>query len=76
MLDNNIILRILRVRRRYFVPSVEVCRRLCLVSIPALPVKRRLRWFGRGAMRPDSELIKGLLLPRLFGQGTGELEAS
>ncbi len=36
--DNDSILRILRVRRRDCVPPVELRRRLCLTSIPALLV--------------------------------------
>ncbi len=44
-------------------PSVELCRRLSLTSIPALLVQRRLRWFGHAARRPEGELIKELLLP-------------
>ncbi len=43
--------------------TVELRRRLSLTSIPALLVQRRLRWFGRTARRPDTELIKDLLLP-------------
>ncbi len=61
--DNNSIRRILRVRRRDCVPSVELRRRLCLTCIPALLVQRRFRWFGHAARRPEGELIKGLLLP-------------
>ncbi len=41
--DNDSIRRILRVRLRDYVPSVELRRRLCLTSIPALLVQRRLR---------------------------------
>ncbi len=41
------------------VPSVELRHRLCLTSIPALLVQRRLRWFGRS----EGELIKDLLHP-------------
>ncbi len=41
--DNDSIRRILRVRRRDRVPSVELRRRLSLTSIPALLVQRRLR---------------------------------
>ncbi len=67
--DNDSIRRILRVRRRDCVPSVELRRRLCLTSIPALLVQRRLRWFGHAARRPEGRLIKDLLLPT-------ELEAS
>ncbi len=63
VVDNDIIRRILRVRRRDCVPSVELRRRLCLTSILALFVQRRLRWFGHAIRRPDGELIKGLLLP-------------
>ncbi len=44
--DNDSIRRILRIRRRDCVPSVELRRRLCLISIPAQFVQRRLRWFG------------------------------
>ncbi len=54
---------ILRVRRRDCVPSVGLHRRLCLTSIPALLVQTRLRWFGHAARRPESELIKEILLP-------------
>ncbi len=55
--------RILRVRRRDCVPTVELRRRLSLTSIPALLVQRRLRWFGHAARRPEGELIIDLLLP-------------
>ncbi len=60
---NDSIRRILRVRRRDCVPSVELRHRLCLTSIPALLVQRRLRWFGHCARRVEGELIKDLLLP-------------
>ncbi len=43
--DNESIRRILRVRRRNCVPSVELRRRLCLTSIPALLMQRRLHGF-------------------------------
>ncbi len=55
--------RILRIRRKDCVPSVELRRRLCLTSIPALLAQRRLRWFGHAARRPEGELIKDLPLP-------------
>ncbi len=61
--DNDSIHRMLRVSRRHCVPSMELRCRLCLASIPALLVQRRLRWFGHVARRPDGELIKDLLLP-------------
>ncbi len=61
--DNDIIRRILRVRRKDCVPPVELRRRLCLTSIPPLLVQRRLRWFGHAARRLEGELIKDLLLP-------------
>ncbi len=61
--DNDSICRILRVRRRYCVPSVELRRRLCLTIIPTLLVQRRLRWFGHAARRLEGEPIKDLLLP-------------
>ncbi len=61
--DNDSIRRILRVRRRDCVPSVELHRRLSLTSIPALLVQRRLRWFGHAIRRAESELINDLLLP-------------
>ncbi len=61
--DNDSTRRILRVRRRDCVPTVELRRRLSLASIPALLVQRRLRWFGHAARRPEGELIKDLLLP-------------
>ncbi len=61
--DNDSIRRILRVRHRDCVPSVELRRGLCLTSIPALIVQRRLHWFGHAARRPEGELIKDLLLP-------------
>ncbi len=60
--NNDSIHRILHVRCRDGVPSVELSRRLCLTSIPALLVQRRLHWFGRAARHPDGELIKHLLL--------------
>ncbi len=61
--DNDSIRRILRVRRRDCVPSVELHRRPRLTSIAALLVQRRLRWFGHAARRREGELIKNLLLP-------------
>ncbi len=61
--DHDSIHRILRVRRRDCVPSVELRRRLCLTSIPVLLVQRRLRWFGHAARRPGGELLKDLLFP-------------
>ncbi len=63
MFDNASIRRILRVRPRDCVPSVELRRRLSLTSIPALLMQRRLRWFGHAERRPEGELIKNLLLP-------------
>ncbi len=63
VLNNDSLRRILRVRRRDCVPSVELRRRLCLTRIPALLVQRRLRCFGHAARRPEDELIKDLLLP-------------
>ncbi len=60
---NDRIRRILRVRRRDCVPSVELRRCLCLTSIPVLFVQRRLRWFGHAARHSEGELIKDLLLP-------------
>ncbi len=62
--DNDSIRRILRVRRKDCVPSVELRRRLCIASIPALLVQRQLRWFGHAARHPKGELIKDLLLPK------------
>ncbi len=59
--DNDSIRRILRVRRRDCVSSMELRRRLCLTSIPAL--QKRLRWFDHVARRPEGELIKDLPLP-------------
>ncbi len=61
--DNDSIRRILRVRRRDCVPTVELRRRLSLTSIPALLVQRRHRWFGHAARRPEGELNKDFLLP-------------
>ncbi len=72
--DNDSSRRILTVRRRDCVPSVELRRRLCLTSIPALLVQRRLRWFGYAARRPEGELIKDLLLttpPRMWRRRAG-----
>ncbi len=51
--DNDSIHRILRVRRRDCVLSVELRQRLCLTSISILPVQRRLHWFGHAARRPE-----------------------
>ncbi len=42
---------------------MELRRRLCLTSIPALLVQRKLHWFGHAARRPEVELIMDLLLP-------------
>ncbi len=61
--DNDSTHCILRVRCRDCVPSGELRRRLCLTSIAALFVQRRLHWFGHATRRPDGELIKDLLLP-------------
>ncbi len=54
--DNDRIHRILRVRHIDCVPSVELRRRLCLSSIPALIVHRRLRWFGHAE---DVQTVSG-----------------
>ncbi len=62
-----VIRRILRVRRRDCVPSVELRRRLCLTCIPALLMQRWFRWFGHAARRPEFELIKSLLLRKPHG---------
>ncbi len=51
--DYDSIRRIIRVRLRDCVPSVELRRRLCLTSIPALLVQRMLRWLIHAARRPD-----------------------
>ncbi len=72
--DNDSIRRILRVRRRDCAPSVELRHRLCLTSIPALLVQRRLRWFDHATKRPEGELIKDLLLPTLPRTGPPSLE--
>ncbi len=61
--DNDSIRRVLRGRRRDCVPSVELRCHLRLTSILALLVQRRLCWFGPAARRPESELIKDLVLP-------------
>ncbi len=61
--DNDSTRRILRIRRRDCVSSVELRRHLCLASIPPLLVQRRLCWFRHATRRPDSDLIKDLLLP-------------
>ncbi len=56
-------------------PTVELRRRLCLTSIPALFVQRRLqRWFGHAARRPEGELIKDLLLPTWRRRPGGHLK--
>ncbi len=60
---NDSIRRILSVRRRDCMPSVELRRRLCLTRIPALLVQRRPRWFGHAVRPPEGELIKDLLRP-------------
>ncbi len=72
--DNDSIRRILRVRRRDCVPSVELRCRLCLTRIPALLVQRRFCWFDHAASRPEGELIKALLLltpPRTWRRRAG-----
>ncbi len=72
--DNDSIRRILRVRRRDCVPFMELRRRLCLTSIPAPLVQRRLRWLSNAARRPEGELIKDLLLltpPRTWCRRAG-----
>ncbi len=61
--DNDSIRRILRVRRRDCVSSVELRRHLHLTSIPAQFVQRRLHWFGHAARRPEGELIKDVPQP-------------
>ncbi len=71
--DNDSIHRILYLRRRDCVPSVELQRRLCLTTMPALFMQRRLRWFDHAARRPTGELIKDLVLstpPRTWPRRT------
>ncbi len=76
--DNDSIRRILRVRRRDCVPSVELRRHLCLTGKPALLVQRRPHWFGNAARRHEGELIKDILLPTpprtLARRGGGQLK--
>ncbi len=74
--DNYSIRCILRARRRDCMPSVGLHRRLCLTSIPALLIQRRLCWFGHTARRPDDLLIKDLFLwrRRTRGQLKADLE--
>ncbi len=72
--DNDSLHRILCVRRGNCAPSVELRRRLCLTSIPALLVQRRLHWFGHAARRPGGELT--FSFPHRLARGAGELEAS
>ncbi len=71
--NNDSIRRILRLRRRDYVPFVELRRHLCLISIPVVHAQTRLRWFGHAVRRPEGELIKDLLLPQ---RGADELEAT
>ncbi len=61
--DNKTIRRILHARRRDCVPKVELWCRLCLSSISAQLIQRRLRWLGHAARRPNNELIRDLVLP-------------
>ncbi len=68
--------RVLRVRRRDCVPTVELRRRLSLTSIPAPLVQRRLRWFGHAARHFEGELIKNFPFPHRLACGSDELEAS
>ncbi len=71
---NDSIRRILRVRYRDCVPTVELRRHRGLTSMPALFVQRRLRWFGHVVRRPEGELIKDLLLstpPRKWRRQAG-----
>ncbi len=63
--DNDSILRILYVRHRGCVPTVELRHRDWLTSILTLLVQRRLPQFGHAARSPEGELIKDLLLPTL-----------
>ncbi len=58
VLYNDSICRILNVRRRNCVPTVEQRCRLRFASIPAKLVQRRLRWFGYAAILPNGELIR------------------
>ncbi len=48
----------------YFVDSLCLLhRRLCLTSIPAQLVQRRLLWISKATRRPEGELTRNLLLP-------------
>ncbi len=57
---NDSIHRILNVRRRDYLVTVEMQLRLCLASIPAHLVQRRLGWSALAARHPEGELIKSL----------------
>ncbi len=57
--DNNSLRRILSVRHRDFVPTVNLRRRLCLTSVPALLVKGKPRCIWHAA----NVLIDDLFLP-------------
>ncbi len=61
--DNDSIRRILRVRSRDCMLSVELRRRLCITSILTLFVQKRFRLFGHAVKCPEGELIKYLFLP-------------
>ncbi len=54
---------ILHVMRRDCATLMKLRRSLCLTSILALLLQRRLRWFGHDARRPEGELIKDFLMP-------------
>ncbi len=70
--DNDSIRRILPVRRRDCVPSMELRRRLCLASIPTLLVQRRFRHVAQAVWRPTEDAgtikadLKPLSIPRVF----------
>ncbi len=68
-----------RMRRMLLTPFHQLLvqamtRNLCLASIPAMLVQRRLLWFDHAARRPNGELIKDLFLPtppRMWRRRTG-----
>ncbi len=62
--SNDSIRRIRHVKCRGCMLSVKLRRRICLISIPALLVQRRLLWFCNTARHPGGKLVKDLLLPK------------
>ncbi len=72
--DNDCLRRIERCNRRDRVSCAVLRQRLQLLTLPALLLQRRFRWFGHAARRAPGEFMRELInpnVPRSWRKRTG-----